>query len=145
MSTSVKLGIAACVIASVTAYMAYIGTTSSWQYYLTVDECLSDAAALVNQRIRVNGKIVAGSLEYAADREQATFKIQERDVELSVSCRGTLPDNLAEATEVVVEGRLDESGCLNADKVLTRCASKYAPEARFATDRPQAFAEGRRR
>ena len=145
MSTSVKLGIAACIVAGVTAYMAYIGTKSSWQYYLTVDECLSDAEALVDQRIRVNGKIVAGSLEYATDREQATFKIQERDLELSVSCRGPLPDNLAEATEVVVEGRLDAAGCLNAEKVLTRCASKYAPAARSATNRPQAFAEGRRR
>ncbi len=96
MSTTVKLGIAACIVAGVTAYMAYVGTTASWQYYLTVDECLADAPALVNQRIRVNGKVVVGSLEIAAGRQQATFKICESDHELSVSCAGPLPDNLAE-------------------------------------------------
>ncbi len=146
MSTTIKLGIAACIVTSVTAYMAYLGTTTSWQYFLTVDECLNAAPTLVNQRIRVNGTVVLGSLEISTDRQQATFKICEADHELMVRCAGPLPDNLAEQIDVVVEGRLDESGYLRGDKVLTRCASKYAREARLAaTVRPPTSAEGRRR
>jgi cytochrome c-type biogenesis protein CcmE len=146
MSTAVKLGIAACIVASVTAYMAYAGSTASWQYFLTVEECLADAPALVNQRVRVNGKIVVGSLEIAPGRQQATFKICEADLELPVRCAGPLPDNLAEGKDVVVEGRLDEGGYLRGDKVLTRCASKYASEARTAsTVRAQASTSGGRR
>ena len=146
MSTAVKLGIAACIVASVTAYMAYVGSQTSWQYFLTVEECLADAPALVNQRVRVSGKVVVDSLEIAAGRTGATFKIGEADSELSVSCSGPLPDNLAEGKDVVVEGRLDELGHLRGDKVLTRCASKYASEARMASAvRPQASTERARR
>ncbi len=146
MSTTVKLWIAACIVASVTVYMAYVGSTASWQYYLTVDECLTDAKALVNQPMRVSGKIVVGSLQIATGRQYATFKICEADHELTVRCAGPLPDNLAEEMDVVVEGRLDESGHLRGDKVLTRCASKYSSGATIgATDPPPTSAEGRRR
>jgi cytochrome c-type biogenesis protein CcmE len=146
MSTAAKLGIAACIVTGVTAYMAYLGTTTSWKYYLTVDECLADAPALVKQRMRVNGKIVVGSLDIATTRQQATFKMCGTGRELPVSCVGPLPDNLAEDMDVVVEGRLDESGHLIGDKVLTKCASKYAPEAKTAAATgPQSSAEGRLR
>ena len=128
MSTNAKLGIAASIIASVTVYMAYIGTTADWRYFLTIEECLHNAPALVNQPIRVSGKVVVNSLEIATGRQQATFKISEAAHELSVRCDGPLPDNLAEEMDVVVEGRLDESGNLQGHKVLTRCASKYASE-----------------
>jgi cytochrome c-type biogenesis protein CcmE len=146
MSTAVKLGIAACIVAGVTLYMAYLGTTTSWKYYLTVDECLADAPALIKQPMRVNGKIVVGSLDIATSRQQATFKMCGTDRELTVSCVGPLPDNLAENMDVVVEGRLDESGQLLGDKVLTKCASKYATEAKTAAAAlPQSSAEGRLR
>ena len=36
MSTGKKLAIAGVVVAGVTAYMAYLGASSSWQYYMTV-------------------------------------------------------------------------------------------------------------
>ena len=132
MNTNGKLGIAATIIASVTVYMAYVGTTADWRYFLTIEECLHNAPALVNQPIRVSGKVVTDSLEIAPGRQQASFKIGEADLELSVRCDGPLPDNLAEEMDVVVEGRLDESGKLQGDKLLTRCASKYASETGLA-------------
>lgn len=134
MSTTFKLAIAACIIGSVTAYMAYTGSATSWKYYLTVDECLADAAALAKQRMRVNGKVAVGSLDIAADRDHATFRLCGTDRELPVHCTGPLPDNLAEDMDVVVEGRLDEAGLLRGDQVLTKCASKYATEARTASE-----------
>lgn len=128
MNTNGKLGIAAAIIASVTVYMAYVGTTADWRYFLTVEECVQSERALVNQPIRVNGKVLKGSLEIESGRQRATFKIGEAGFELSVRCDGPLPDNLGEEMDVVVEGRLDESGELWGDKVLTRCASKYESE-----------------
>jgi len=132
MSTAAKLGIAACIVAGVTAYMAYLGTTASWKYYLTVDECLADAPELAKQRMRVSGKVVKDSLVIATNRKQATFNMRGTNCELPVSCTGPLPDNLAEDMDVVVEGMLDESGHLQGDKLLTKCASKYATDAKAA-------------
>jgi cytochrome c-type biogenesis protein CcmE len=144
MSTNGKLGIAAAIIASVTLYMAYVGTTADWRYFLTVEECVHNASGLVNQPIRVNGKVVQGTLEIETGRQQATFRIGEADVELSVLCDGPLPDNLGEEMEVVVEGRLDASGILRGDKVLTRCASKYESGTGLSAQAVRPLEGGRR-
>ena len=81
MSTSGKLGIAALIIVSVTAYMAYLGSASGWQYYLTVGECVRDGSSLVNRPVRVSGRVVAGSIDLAGHRQSATFRIGDEDVE----------------------------------------------------------------
>jgi cytochrome c-type biogenesis protein CcmE len=45
---------------------------------------------------------------------------------MCVSLTGYPPDNLMEKREVVAEGYLEDRHHLRADRVLTRCASKYA-------------------
>ncbi len=49
MTTGRKLTLGAVVIASVTAYLALAGANSSWQYYLTVDECIDQAPQISGQ------------------------------------------------------------------------------------------------
>jgi len=127
MTPGVKLALGAGVVVGVTSYMAYVGASASWQYYLTADECVARAEQLADRRVRVSGGVAVGSLQVAADRSQASFALQGATARLRVVCSGPLPDNLAEKTEVVVEGRLEPSGVLRGDKLLTRCASKYEP------------------
>jgi cytochrome c-type biogenesis protein CcmE len=129
MTTGKKLLIGGLVVGGVTAYMAYVGASASWQYYLTADECVANAPALVGQRIRVSGRVAPGTLDVAPDRRQASFMLQGTKERLRIRCPGPLPDNLAENIDVVVEGRLDEAGGLQGVKVLTRCASKYQSRA----------------
>jgi cytochrome c-type biogenesis protein CcmE len=125
MTTGRKLAIAGLVVASVTAYMGYLGAAASWQYYVTAEECLANATSLAGHRIRVSGKIVSGSLHAAADRSEARFLLAGHDGNLPVVCSGPLPDNLAGSAEVVVEGRLEGARLFRGDKLITRCASKY--------------------
>ncbi len=68
MTTGRKLVIAGVLVAGVTGYMAYLGAATSWQYYVTPEECLADPAALRGDRIRVSGKIAAGRQRLAANR-----------------------------------------------------------------------------
>jgi cytochrome c-type biogenesis protein CcmE len=105
--------------------MAYLGAQSSWQYYLTVDECTADAGELVGSPLRVNGHVAPSSLELAPNRSTASFVLRGSNSGLVVVCDGPLPDNLAEDIDVVVEGELDAAGVLRGNRVLTRCASKY--------------------
>jgi cytochrome c-type biogenesis protein CcmE len=133
MTPGVKLALGAGVVVGVTSYMAYVGASASWQYYLTADECVVRAEQLADRQVRVSGGVAAGSLQVAADRSRASFDLQGATDRLRVVCTGPLPDNLAENAEVVVEGRLDPDGVLRGDKLLTRCASKYEsrePDAR---------------
>jgi cytochrome c-type biogenesis protein CcmE len=128
MQTGWKLVIGGGVIAGVTAYMAYVGASSSWQYYVNADECLASSAELVGDRIRVSGKVASGTLQIAPDRNSVSFSLEAAEGQLPVVCTGTLPDNLAEGIDVVVEGHLETANLLRGDKLLTRCASKYESE-----------------
>ena len=141
MSTGKKLAIAGLVVAGVTAYMAYLGASSSWQYYMTVQECLDNAPQVAGQRIRVSGTILPGSLTIAPDRQEARFSLGEGGRSMPVVCKGPLPDDLAidKPMEVVVEGRVEGSSLLRGDKLITRCASKYDARKK----QPQAVADQR--
>jgi cytochrome c-type biogenesis protein CcmE len=130
------LAIGSSIVLSAMAYVAYLGASSSWQYYLTVDECLTDASTLFHQRVRVTGEIAADSLCVAQDRAGATFVLAGTRGNLTVNCSGQLPDNLAEGKQVVVEGRLQDTHRLVGDKVLTRCASKYTSQMSPAESDP---------
>lgn len=136
MSARAKLAAATAVVVAVTAYMAYVGASASWKYYLTADECVADAAELFGQRVRVNGKIAPDTLQIASDRTKAHFSLKGSHSELPVVCSGRLPDNLSDGLGVMVEGRLDQTGTLCADKILTRCASKYEPTRPAASQNP---------
>lgn len=125
MTAGRKLAIGGLAVATATACLAYWGGAASWQYYVTVDEGLANAAALSGTRIRVRGKIAPNTLRIALDRDQATFCLEGTEQKLPVVCFGPLPDHLAEGVDVVVEGRLDPAGLLRGQKVLTRCAGKY--------------------
>jgi cytochrome c-type biogenesis protein CcmE len=125
MTTGKKMAIGGAIVASAAIFMAYRGASASWQYYLTADECIAEGASLAGRRLRVSGRIAAGTLVLEPDRSRVAFALEASGKNLKVVCAGPLPDKLAEGIAVLVEGRLDASGLLRGDKVLTRCASKY--------------------
>jgi cytochrome c-type biogenesis protein CcmE len=125
MSIHTKLAVGALVMAGATAYLAYLGASTSWRYYVLVDECIQDHDKFVGQRLRVSGRVETDSLNVRRDRTLATFVLCGESSNVQVSCKGPLPDNLAEDMDVVVEGTLEQDGLLRGEKVLTRCASKY--------------------
>ena len=129
MTAGIKLTVGAFIVAAVTGYMAYQGAATSWQYYLTVDECISDSGKLGDSRLRVHGSVVPGSLRIAPDRNTAHLRLAGQRRNLDVVVNGPLPDNLKEEIEVVVEGRLADSVTLCGERVLTKCASKYQSQA----------------
>ena len=131
MTPGIKLTAGALLLAAAISYLAYLGAESSWQYYLSVDEAVADASDIAGQRLRVSGRVRPGSLTIVGDRRQATFDLTGEHHSLHATCRCTLPDNLAEDIDVVVEGTFESDG-IHGDKVITRCASKYQPMDRTA-------------
>ena len=116
---------AALVVAAV-CYLAFIGAAASWQYYMSVDEAVADREELQGSRLRVSGRVLAGSLSISDDRRQAAFDLMGDEHSLHVTCHCLLPDNLVEEIDVVVEGVFKDKA-FRGDKVITRCASKYQP------------------
>jgi len=140
MSASVKLTIGGLLVATAIGYLAFLGAAESWQYYLSVDEAVVEAAHLSGKRIRVSGRVEPGSLTIAEDRRRATFALYGESHKLQAACHCLLPDNLVENIDVVVEGTLQDGG-IHCHKVITRCASKYEPK-KTAT-RPDSFSLNR--
>jgi cytochrome c-type biogenesis protein CcmE len=123
-----KLLLCGAVIIASIAYAVYLGASTSWQYYLQVDECLGQADQFRGKRLRVSGRVGTGSLKASPELREANFVLEGNAHHLPVYYRGSIPDNLAEGRDVVVEGALAGDGRFQCDTLVTRCASKYAPK-----------------
>jgi len=125
MTPAARLALGVGIIVGVTTYMAYVGASAGWQYYVTADECVMRLPELSGNRVRVSGHVATGTLQAPPERTRVDFILQGRHQRLQVTGVGRFPDNLEEGVEVVVEGTLNPTGVLRADKILTKCASKY--------------------
>lgn len=118
------------------------GMQSSTLKAIPVGELLSKEAqaqpqTLVGQRLRVVGfvghepvrRVVddssnadggAGSTQY--------FIVHDEDKKITVEYRDALPETFKAGSPVQVDGVYYESGKLRADRVLTKCPSKYQAE-----------------
>ncbi len=117
------------------ALVGYLGftmvraTTTTGAYYMTVAELHGEGAAIVGQRVRVNGNVVEGSEDWNAQEITLRFTIaDEAGDELPIVFYGPRPDNFQRAASAIVEGALLPSGAFQADTLLLKCPSRYEEE-----------------
>ena len=95
---------------------------------LYVDEALARGADSSDERLRVEGELVAGSVVRTGDLE-LEFAMRWGGESLPVVYSGAIPDTFQEDAEmIVVEGSMDGSGVFQSDLMMTKCPSKYDPE-----------------
>ncbi len=124
-----RLAIAIGLVAGALAVLVFLGTRQNLTYYYEIDE-LAAAAAETDGRLRVSGDVVEGSVVKDDAARTVRFAIRGSgsggsERELSVVYSGTLPDIFRPGIQVVVEGRLEESGTFRAETLLAKCPSKY--------------------
>jgi cytochrome c-type biogenesis protein CcmE len=80
-----------------------------------------------DQRVLLRGKVGPDKLAIDAQGRKADFHLlgEDKSHDLPVSYRGAIPDLFKAGADVVVEGKLGPDGVFQADKVFTKCASKY--------------------
>lgn len=105
--------------------LAYVGYTQSKTYYHTISELSTLHGRALNQRMRVSGDVLAGSIAHADGH--VNFILEENGKQLPVSYVGTdpLPDTFKDGAQALVEGRLTSQGSFVAEQVQAKCASKY--------------------
>jgi len=126
------IGIA--VIGVAISYYAIRSFKGSYQYYLTVSEYtrLHNQDQLApNEYLKIAGTVAQGSIRSQVDKDKKrvfTFQIAEGGKTLRVLYHGIPPDRLLGDMSVVIEGRYipEQPGFFTADKLITRCASKYS-------------------
>lgn len=121
--------IGALVIAAAVGYLVYAGVRETSVYYLTVQEFLGRRESLRGTRVRVAGRVRQGSVSWDPRTLHLAFTLGgfRRSEGVPVRYTGVLPDMFAEGRDVIVEGRYDADGTLEARSILTSCPSKYEP------------------
>jgi cytochrome c-type biogenesis protein CcmE len=121
-----KVLLAGLVLAGAVGYLAYAGLKSGGTYYLQVDTYLQDPQ-YHGKRVRLHGKVGLDDFQVDGSALTARFQLAGETAGLPVVYHGSIPDLFKVGCEVVVEGRLNQDGVFQADQLLTKCASKYAP------------------
>jgi len=123
--TIVKTIIGVVLIGGAMAYFIHQAMQSSWAYYYSVDDFSARSSAVKNHSLRIAGRVKQGSVVRDLQKMSLNFTLAGSENELMVHYEGSVPDNFAEGREVVVEGRLDTTGIFQADRLMTKCESKY--------------------
>jgi cytochrome c-type biogenesis protein CcmE len=133
------------------AYLIIAAVRNTAEYYLTVNEVAARKAELAGQNLRVAGRVAAGSITWNAATLTLAFAMTQpstapaagikpvaatetdsiggASASFRVIARGQpKPDMFAPVRDVIVEGRLDTDGTIEARQVLTSCPSKYVPK-----------------
>ena len=106
-------------------YLGFMGFSNSASYYFTVSEVLAQGSSIYNQNVRVNGKVLPGSVEQKSGDLSLEFTVTEGGKNLPVVYRGVVPDTFRPGGDIVIEGRLDAGGVFQAKTLMPKCPSKY--------------------
>ena len=134
--SKVKLIVGGLIVSAAVSFLAFAGVREGWVYYVPVDEFVADQS-LQDSRVRLHGKVGEEDFQVSSAELSAKFDLLGDTSKVRIDYSGIIPDLFQTDRDVVVEGRLDESGVFKADVLLTKCASKY--EAKGA---PHANGEG---
>ncbi|MEV5768350.1 cytochrome c maturation protein CcmE [Micromonospora sp. NPDC052213] len=106
------------------ALLAAAAMQGTLTYYRTPAEVSRDPEVR-QERLRVSGQVVPGSLRRASDRTE--FRLAEDGHEIAVRQRGVPPETFREGEAAVVEGRFSADGVFDADQVVVRHGNEYRP------------------
>ncbi|MBI4285533.1 MAG: cytochrome c maturation protein CcmE [Chloroflexi bacterium] len=111
-------------------YLGFTGFMGAATYYYKVSELVALGDSGYDQSVRVNGKVVPGSVVKEAQGRILKFTVADEAASLPVYYEGIVPDTFKEDVEIVVEGKLTSNGVFQAKTLLPKCPSRYeaAPE-----------------
>lgn len=111
-------------------YLFVSGFQQSRATHMTVSTLVEKGGHedLGQQRIRLGGQVVEGSIQWDRYRHRPIFAVTEGDCRLQVRYTGTalLPDTFKEGSPVILEGHyVKAKDVFEAEVVFAKCPSKY--------------------
>ena len=119
-----KFIIAIVVIALAVTYLVYAGVKDTMVYYLTVQELKDQVPSIYDDRVRVSGIVVPGTIENSVG-EPLRFTITDGVESVDITYEGIVPDIFRDDVEAVVEGVYTRDNVFVADTLLAKCPTKY--------------------
>jgi cytochrome c-type biogenesis protein CcmE len=129
MNGKTALLLSIVVVVSSLGFLVYTGLNSNMVYYYHVDEFLPKANSLEGETIKVNGKVIDGTIH--KDQLDYRFGIHGHAAAniVNVEYHGVVPDTFKDGSDVVVEGKYDsDRKVFHATTLLAKCPTKYEPQ-----------------
>jgi cytochrome c-type biogenesis protein CcmE len=123
----VKFAVAIGILLGALTWLAVIGMQESKTYYITVAELKQMGESVRQKRLRVGGRVVAGSIQREGRRVRFLLEQNNETLPVVYVGRDPVPDTFVDHAEALVEGRWGEDGVFHAQKLQAKCASKYEP------------------
>jgi cytochrome c-type biogenesis protein CcmE len=129
MSKNKKIITALSLMAVAITIMAFASMPSATSKEITITDVVESTDKFDGDYIMTEGLLNKSSVQWDADNIELRFEIlDENETPLSVFYKGVQPDNFTEDVIVIVEGFIGENGVFEAEKVMTKCPSKYEGE-----------------
>lgn len=139
-----KFLIGGLLILAAVVYLVINATTSSTQYFISVDELVNDAS-FIGENVRISGAVIGETIEYDSENLVIDFviaNITEESTNLAENLylavnnpsatrlqvhieNEVMPDLLQHEAQAIVSGRLSEDGIFYANELLLKCPSRY--------------------
>jgi len=148
-----KFLIGGLLIAAAVVYLIISSTQASAQYYLTIDELISEGKEVSDRDIKIAGAVDGDSIDYDSKSLTLRFTIVNvpgdlDEIEeggglaevlhtaladptasrLDVEYSGPMPDLLRHEAQAIITGRMGADGVFYADELLLKCPTRYEEE-----------------
>jgi cytochrome c-type biogenesis protein CcmE len=124
-----NLVIMALFIACGTGLLIWAAMDAQWVQTVSAQDVLSNPAAYKLKSLQIFGKVVPDSIkEKSHALEFDLYWPKQKRIEtgvLHIRYAGLTKVNLIAGSDVLIECRIDEQGQVTANKILTKCPSKY--------------------
>lgn len=123
------LGGSFVIVASIFALLIF-ATPGSTGVEVTIKDILADPESFEGKNITVSGNVVGDSVYFDTVNTSLNFQVVDDGHYLEVKHRGVRPDNFDDEVIAILEGTYDsQSKIFSADRLMTRCPSKYEGES----------------
>jgi cytochrome c-type biogenesis protein CcmE len=142
-----NLGLLAALLGISGAVLAVVLTSGEAAVYSKgVDQLVQDKARLTGRNVRVDGRLVEGTLKRRDRPCEYRFTLAKNGATVAVRyAQCVVPDTFRDVpgmkVHVTVEGQLDQDGYFEADQILAKCPSKYEEQMKQGTAVPYPEAE----
>jgi cytochrome c-type biogenesis protein CcmE len=125
-SKRIKIAATALVLSLAIGGLFYSTLQEGTEYYVHVDEVMTDPAAWQGKRLQLHGFVVDKSIFVKTDTLDYVFQIQNKGSMVPASYTGIVPDTFKDGSEVVLKGQLGPQGFrVEPNGVMAKCPSKY--------------------
>lgn len=120
-----RLWIAGAVVLAALGFLVAQGLGNATLYFRTADEAVAQRAELGDRRFRIEGDVVAGSVQQVGN--DVSFVLTSKNVEVPVRHKGDPPELFRPGIPVVLEGRF-QGEHFSSDRIMVRHSETYVAE-----------------